>query len=84
MARAAKLYEKAKQSPNNFPFSDLRKLAEAAGFVHIGTSGDHHIYQHPGLGRDGVLNFQPQKGQAKPYQVRQLLDKIEEHGLLED
>ncbi len=30
------------------------------------------------------MNFQSYHGKAKPYQVRQLLDKIVEHNLMEE
>jgi hypothetical protein len=63
----------------NIGFQDLCRLAEAFGFVHDRTSGSHHIYNHPHL--PGLLNLQPEGGQAKPYQVRQLMKLIEKYGL---
>jgi hypothetical protein len=46
------------------------------------TSGSHRIFRHPmGL----MLNLQPDRnGQAKRYQLRQLLDLVEENGLTLD
>jgi predicted RNA binding protein YcfA (HicA-like mRNA interferase family) len=84
--RILKLYEKAKNSPNNIYFKELCRLAEKAGFQQrkqqSGTS--HRIYTHPKLRKEKPLSFQSDGGKAKPYQVRQLLDLIDAYGLLEE
>jgi hypothetical protein len=45
-----------------------------------GTS--HRLYKYPGW--VGLLNFQNVNGQAKDYQVKQLLDTVEELHLVLD
>ncbi|HPR53412.1 MAG TPA: type II toxin-antitoxin system HicA family toxin [Deltaproteobacteria bacterium] len=80
MGRKEKLYRKASESPNNLSFSELCSLAKQVGFVYRNTSGDHETYKHPIGGR--MMNFQPINGKAKPYQVKQLLDFIEENDLM--
>lgn len=76
MARCAKLLDKAANSPKNLRFEDLCALAECYGWVFQRQCGSHHIYMHPGIGL--LMNFQPRNGKAKPTQVKQLLDAIEE------
>ena len=61
------------------PFRDLQRLLEKLGFRQSRISGSHHIYVHPRVARP--LNIQPVGKDAKPYQVRQLRDIIEEFGL---
>ena len=69
--------------PRNIRFSDLTNLVEGLGFRLDRIRGSHHIYVHPVL--DDALNLQPRGGQAKEYQVRQLLNLIERYNLeLED
>jgi len=53
------------------------------GFRMQRTSGSHHIFVHPGLPE--LLNLQEVRGEAKPYQIRQLLRLVERYNLrLED
>lgn len=84
MARCAKLLDKAARSPKNLKFEDLCALAECYGWVFQRQCGSHRIYIHPGLGNafGSMMNFQSRDGKAKPFQVRQLLEAIEElnHG----
>lgn len=86
MTSINKLYQKARNSPNNLDFKDLCALARGVGFVlrkRTGTS--HEVFKHPKLkGASGLLPLQGVSGKAKPYQVRQLLAIIEEYGLLEE
>jgi predicted RNA binding protein YcfA (HicA-like mRNA interferase family) len=63
----------------NVRFADAQRLAEALGFELDRVRGSHHIYRHPGTGER--INLQARGGQAKPYQLRQLLDLVERHGL---
>ena len=76
------LLEKARNNPQGLKFSELRKLAECFGYVHSRTKGNHHIYKH--VEARTVLNMQPDKRDpksAKKYQVKQLLDQVDELGL---
>ena len=78
--RPEKLLERlAAGELKNVAFPDLCRLAEALGFRLDRVRGSHHIYEHPGL--PVVLNLQDRKGEAKPYQIRQLLALVEEYNL---
>ncbi|HYN41271.1 MAG TPA: type II toxin-antitoxin system HicA family toxin [Thermoanaerobaculia bacterium] len=74
-----KLLQRALQSPNNFRFADACTLAEAFGFRLARVSGSHHIYAHTAISE--LVNLQEVRGQAKPYQIRQLLQLVERHNL---
>ena len=67
---------------NNVRFADLRRLLEAAGFQLDGVGGSHHLYRHPDLRQK--VNLQPLGRQAKPYQVRQVVDLLERYSLQVD
>lgn len=85
MVKKEKLYIKALESPQNIRFNELCKLAEQYGFELKKNKGGHEIYKHPTLGK--MLNFQPDRSdnsKAKPYQVRQLTDLIDEYNLVGD
>jgi predicted RNA binding protein YcfA (HicA-like mRNA interferase family) len=74
-----KVYEKILAGSRNVRFEDLCRLADGFGFHRDRVSGSHHIYRHP---RGLMLNLQPgHSGRAKLYQVRQLLELVEENGL---
>ena len=75
-----RVLERILAGSRNIRFEDARRLAEALGFRLDRVRGSHHIFMHrrPGL----RLNLQPdQHGQMKTYQLRQLIDCMEEHGL---
>lgn len=76
MSRCKDLLKAARNNPVGLSFSDLCALAECHGFTLARTKGSHLIYKRPGY--RGLLNFQDVKGEAKPYQVRQLLRAIED------
>ena len=73
-------YEKALRKPGSLKFREICALAEGVGFRLDRTRGSHHIFvqDSPKM----LLNLQNVKGQAKPYQVKQLPALIEEHNLL--
>jgi predicted RNA binding protein YcfA (HicA-like mRNA interferase family) len=67
----------------NVRFRDITRLVEALGFQLQRISGSHHIFAHPDVPE--LLNLQEVAGEAKPYQIRQLLRLIERYSLgLED
>ncbi|MBX3379234.1 MAG: type II toxin-antitoxin system HicA family toxin [Phycisphaeraceae bacterium] len=68
------------QSQGNVRFGDLERLVISLGFRHDHTAGSHRIFIHK-THRDAQLNLQPVGGQAKPYQVRQLLKLVEQYNL---
>ncbi len=74
-----KTLEKALAGSQNIRFGDLVSLAEALGFVRKRTSGSHTIFKHPEV--EELLNLQDASGQAKPYQVRQLIRLVEKYDL---
>src|SRR5262245_7668166 len=55
------------------------RFAEAFGFRLSRIHGSHHIYVHPDIPE--LVNLQNVNGQAKPYQVQQLLRLIERYNL---
>lgn len=78
MTSIAKLYTRIRLS-GRASFQELRRIADAFGFELKRTNGSHHIFQHPDV--PGNLNLQPSGKDAKPYQIRQLLDMIDSNGL---
>jgi predicted RNA binding protein YcfA (HicA-like mRNA interferase family) len=79
MNRRKLLARLARGEVKNVAFADLQNLAEGLGFELRRVGGSHHIYVHPDV--EQLLNIQEVRGQAKPYQVRQLLRLIERYGL---
>jgi predicted RNA binding protein YcfA (HicA-like mRNA interferase family) len=63
----------------NVNFRDLCALVSAFGFKLARIEGSHHIYQHDEIAEQ--LNLQDVRGDAKPYQIRQLLRLVEHHNL---
>lgn len=78
-----RLLARLSASQTNVRFSDLVRLCVALGFVHDRTSGSHQVFIHR-IHRGAQLNLQPDRGQAKPYQVKQLLKLVEEYNLTLD
>ena len=74
-----KLLQKVLAGSKNIRFAEIVALAEAVGFELQRVSGSHHIFLHADL--DEMLNLQDVKGEAKAYQVRQLIKLIEKHDL---
>ena len=80
MGTCEKLREKARNSQNNFRFSDICKLAECYGWNFRRQDGtSHRQYSNPRTTPEfRYMNFQNAGGgKAVPYQVRQLLKAIE-------
>lgn len=64
----------------NIRFNDAVHLAEAFGFATRRIRGSHHIMLHPLV--PAAVNLQPDRnGNAKLYQLRQLVDLVETYGL---
>lgn len=63
----------------NVRFRDLAVLLRALGFDLIRVSGSHHIFAHPAIPE--LVNLQDVGGQAKPYQVRQVVAIIRRYAL---
>jgi predicted RNA binding protein YcfA (HicA-like mRNA interferase family) len=74
-----KLLKKALGGSKNIRFGDMVSLIEAFGFHLDRTRGSHHIFEHPDIPE--MVNIQNYKGKAKPYQIRQFLELVEQHNL---
>ena len=74
-----KTLQKILNGSKNVPFRDMVRLAEAFGFRLVRVNGSHHILSHPRIPK--LVNLQEIGGEAKPYQIRQLLGLVEEYGL---
>lgn len=80
MGKCDKILAKANASNSSLTFAEICKLAECYGWEFRRISGSHHHYSNKELAitQGHYMNFQPDKtGKAKAYQVRQLLDAIE-------
>jgi len=78
-----KVLKKLLSGSKNIRFADLVACAEGFGFRLARVSGSHHIYVHPDVPE--LINLQDVDGKAKPYQIRQLLQIVEQYDLrLED
>lgn len=69
----------ARGAVTNVAFADLCNLTEALGFELRRVNGSHHVFAHPEIAQ--LINLQSLHGQAKPYQVRQLLRLVERYDL---
>ncbi len=83
MVDVLRLYARVRRNPANVRFTQIVRLAEEVGFVEVRVSGSHHIFRHRDY-RGVLVNLQNQGGEAKPYQVRQLVALVEEYGLLKE
>jgi predicted RNA binding protein YcfA (HicA-like mRNA interferase family) len=80
MTKPAKLYEQLLANPGAIvSFRDFERLLEAFGWVHKRTKGSHRHYLHPNV--SSVLTINPDGKTAHRYQVRLLLEFVEEYGL---
>ena len=62
------------------PFRDMVRLVEGFGFHLVRINGNHHIFSHPRIPK--LVNLQDVGGEAKPYQIRQVLGLVEAYGLM--
>jgi len=69
----AEAFENLKRNPKNVRFNRLCRIVEAFGFKYRGGKGSHVIYVREGV--EEFLNFQNVRGRAKPYQVRQFINR---------
>lgn len=80
MTRPNKLYQQLLQSTSRtISFRDFERLVLAFGFELRRTRGSHRHYVHPKV--PTVLTINPDKAQAHRYQLRLLLELVEEYGL---
>ncbi len=83
MASSSKLLERILRgdSDGNISFNGLRTLLRKLGFEER-IRGSHHIWYREGM--EEILNLQPKKGKAKPYQVKQVRQVIVRYKLAGD
>ncbi len=79
MTQIEKLYAQLVAHRAAMRFRDFRRILEAFGFTLDRVRGSHHVFKHPLVSR--ALNIQPRGDKAKPYQIDQFLDIVEEFGL---
>lgn len=80
MTQIAKLYARLLANPRQaIAFRNFERLLRAFGFEHVRTTGSHRQYVHPKVPRP--LPVQPESKDAKPYQVREFLELVEEYSL---
>ena len=79
MASSEKILEQMRREPANVRFVELMKICQDYFGKPRQTGTSHAIFKTPWVG-DPRINIQDQKGQAKVYQVKQVLlaiDKLE-------
>ncbi|MDI6782032.1 MAG: type II toxin-antitoxin system HicA family toxin [bacterium] len=74
-----KSLQKLLSDSKNIRFSEAVAGAEMFGFRLDRINGSHHIFVHPDVAE--LMNIQDVNGKAKPYQVKQLLQLIEQYNL---
>ena len=79
MNRRQLLKRLARGAVQNVAFADMVGLVEGLGFRQQRVSGSHHIFVHPEVPE--LVNLQNVSGEAKPYQIRQLLRLVERYNL---
>lgn len=82
MRRLRRLVERARSAPHNIDFNDLLWVIKRCGYEGKQRKGTSHwVYLHPAHPLL-FLNIQRSRGKAKAYQVRQLLEQIDDFDLL--
>ena len=77
MTNTAKLLEQMRREPANVRFLDLKKICEFYFSKPRQSGSSHAIFKTPWPG-DPRVNIQNSKGKAKPYQVKQVIQAIEQ------
>jgi hypothetical protein len=70
----------AGNSDASFDFPELVLILSWYGFEERKGKGSHRIFCKPGI--QEMINLQPQKGKAKPYQVKQVRIFLVTHKLV--
>ena len=74
MMAIEKIVKRMREKPKDLKYTDLCKVCDYY-FGEPRTKGSHRIYRTPWQG-DPRINIQSNKGKAKVYQVRQVLQAI--------
>jgi len=76
MANTKKTLEQMRREPANVRFADLLKVCEEYFGAPRQRGSSHAVFRTPWQG-DPRVNIQNEKGKAKAYQVRQVLQAID-------
>lgn len=79
MVKKRKILLKALSGSKDIRFNEMIALVEAFGFHLSRVNGSHHIFAHADV--DELVNLQEENGKAKPYQVKQFLQLVEQYDL---
>ena len=80
MTKPSKLYQQLLANPGTIiSFRDFERLVDAFGWEHRRTKATHQHYAHPDV--PTILTINPDGKSAHRYQVRLLLEFVEEYGL---
>jgi hypothetical protein len=81
MRRHEKLLDRLRdpQRDASWRFTELCELLQRIGFE-MRIAGSHHFFRKSGVAE--AINLQPEKGKAKPYQVRQARKVLQKNLLL--
>jgi len=77
--KKCKLLQKLLSGSKDIRFSEAVAGAEMFGFRLDRIKGSHHIFVHDHVPE--LVNLQDVKGKSKAYQVRQLLEIVEQYNL---
>jgi len=83
MTQIKKILAELKNNPQNVNFTDLVKVCTHYFGEPRQQGTSHCVYKMP-WGGDPRVNIQSDKGKAKPYQVKQVLDAIEKLAPIEE
>jgi hypothetical protein len=75
-----KLFRKILSGSKNIRFEEFAALVEAFGFRPAGANQRQSLHIRASAST-GLVNLQNFKGKAKPYQIRQFLELVEQHNL---
>ena len=76
MANITEILSQMRKNPKGIKFNDLCKVCDSYFGKPRQSGSSHRVYKTPWVG-DPRVNIQNNKGKAKPYQVRQVLQAVE-------
>lgn len=76
MAKVDEILARMRESPKSIRFTDLSKVCEFYFGRPRSSGSSHRVYKTPWQG-DPRVNIQNDKGMAKAYQVKQVLQAVE-------
>ena len=76
MANIPNILERMRERPQSIKFKDLQKVCDVYFGAPRQCGSSHRVYRTPWQG-DPRINIQNNKGMAKAYQVKQVLQAVE-------